>query len=146
MSASNKEKLQEQKEQTFGIIKPDAVNRNLIGEILNKVTSSKSKIVHLRMLKLNKKQAQKFYLEHKARSFYNELVDYLSSGSVVMYVLEGGNIIEKHRKIMGKTDPKKAAKNTIRSLYGKTIMQKSVHGSDSPASAAKEINLFKKFF
>lgn len=129
-------------EYTLSIIKPDATERNLtqkINEIFNKngLTVVEQKEVHL-----TRKDAEEFYAEHKERPFYNDLVEYMISGPVVIQVLAGNDAIKKNRDVMGATNPKDAAPNTVRALYGESIDRNSVHGSDSPQSAKREISFF----
>ena len=131
-------------EKTLSIIKPDAVERNLIGQILS-IFEKNSLIIHsMKKIKLSKKMAEDFYLIHKERPFFNDLCTYMSSGPVVVMVLEGDNAVLKNREIMGATNPKDAAKGTIRSLYGISLDKNSVHGSDSKENAKIEINFFFK--
>ena len=131
-------------EQTLSIIKPDAVERNLVEEIKdifkrNDLTIKKDKKIHI-----TKDEAAEFYKVHQSKSFYNNLCSYLSSGPIVAMVLEGKNAISLNRELMGSTDPKNAKENTIRGLYGISIDKNSVHGSDSPDNAKKEIEFFFK--
>ena len=129
-------------EQTLGIIKPDAVSRNLIGEILKRIEESGLKIKALKMLHLTKQEAMRFYEVHKDKPFYDSLTSYMSSGPIVVFVLEGENAIAHYRKIMGATDPSKAEEGTIRKDFGIDVEKNSVHGSDSPENAKKEISFF----
>ena len=129
-------------EYTLSIIKPDATERNLVEEINDLFEASGLTIVAQKEMTLSKEQAGEFYAEHKARPFYNDLVEYMSSGPVVVQVLAGEDAIKKNRDIMGATNPKDAAKGTIRALYAESIDRNSVHGSDSPQSAAREIKFF----
>ena len=118
-------------EKTLSIIKPDAVERNLIGQILS-IFEKNSLIIHsIKKIILSKKMAEVFYFIHKERPFFNDLCTYMSSGPVVVMVLEGNNSVVKNREIMGATNPKDAAKGTIRNLYGISLDKNSVHGSDS---------------
>ena len=126
-------------ERTFSIIKPDAVKRNLIGEIYSRFEKAGLAIVGARMLKLTGEQAGGFYAEHDGKPFYEDLCSYMMSGPVMVQILEGEDAILKNRKLMGATDPKKADENTIRKMYGLSIDKNSVHGSDSPDNAKKEI-------
>ena len=129
-------------ERTLSIIKPDAVERNLIGQIVS-IFEKNSLIIHsIKKIKLSKKMAEDFYYVHKERPFFNDLCAYMSSGSVVVMVLEGDNAVLKNREIMGATNPKDAAKGTIRNLYGISLDKNSVHGSDSKENAKIEIDFF----
>ena len=130
------------KERTLSIIKPDATARNLAGKILARFEEKGLKAVAQRRLRLSHRQAREFYLVHKDRPFYNELVDYMVSGPVVALVLEGENAVAKNREIMGATDPAKAAVGTIRKDFGESIERNCVHGSDSLENAANEIQFF----
>jgi nucleoside-diphosphate kinase len=129
-------------ERTFSIIKPDATERNLTGAINAVIEAAGLRIVAQRRVRITREQAETFYAVHKVRPFFGELVDFMISGPVVVQVLEGENAIAKHRDIMGATDPAKAAPGTIRKLYAKSIGENSVHGSDAPDTAAKEIAQF----
>lgn len=129
-------------ERTFSIIKPDAVKRNLIGEILQRLESNGLRVVASKMLRLNREQAEGFYAEHKGRDFYEPLVEYMISAPIVVQVLEGENAIAKNREVMGVTDPSKAAPGTIRADFALSVRENSAHGSDSPESAAREIAYF----
>ena len=129
-------------ERTLAIIKPDAVERNIIGEIIKDIESSGLKIIAMKMIHLTKKQAEGFYYVHKEKPFFNSLTDYMSSGPIVVMVLEGDGAIEKWRRLMGATDPAKAEEGTIRKRFGLNIERNSVHGSDSPESAKYEIAYF----
>ena len=128
--------------QTLSIIKPDAVERNLPEEIKNDFKNNGFKIVKEKKVKIEKIDAEKFYEVHQAKPFYNDLCNYLSSGTIVVMILEKDNAILDNRKIMGATDPSKADEGTIRKKYGISIDKNSVHGSDSPENAVKEINFF----
>ena len=131
-------------EKTLSIIKPDAVERNLIGQIVS-IFEKNSLIIHsIKKIILSKKMAEDFYFVHKERPFFNDLCAYMSSGPVVVMVLEGNNSVVKNREIMGATNPKDAAKGTIRNLYGISLDKNSVHGSDSKENAKKEIDFFFK--
>jgi len=131
-------------EKTLSIIKPDAVERNLIGQIVN-IFEKNSLIIHsIKKIILSKKMAEDFYFVHKERPFFNDLCTYMSSGPVVVMVLEGNNSVVKNREIMGATNPKDAAKGTIRNLYGISLDKNSVHGSDSKENAKIEIDFFFK--
>ena len=131
-------------EQTLSIIKPDAVERNLIDKIKNVFITNKLTIKQSKKIQITKDEAAEFYKIHQSKPFYNELCAYLSSGPIVVMILEGDNAVKANRKIMGATDPKKAEENTIRKLYGISIDKNSVHGSDSIENANKEINFFFK--
>ncbi len=130
------------KERTLSIIKPDGVAKNAIGNILNRFESAKLKIAALRLMQLSEGQAKEFYAIHKERPFYNDLVKYMTSGPVVVSVLEGDNAVLKNREIMGATDPKKAAAGTIRHDLAESIDANAVHGSDSLENAKNEIRFF----
>lgn len=129
-------------ERTFSIIKPDAVARNLIGEIYARFEKNGLKIIAARMLRMTREQAGGFYAEHKERPFYNDLVNYMTSGPVVVQVLEGDNAVAANRKLMGATNPKDADPGTIRADFAESVEANAVHGSDSAASAAREIAYF----
>ncbi len=129
-------------ERTLSLIKPDGVSRNLIGEVLRFYEKAGLKVVALKMLQLTKEEAQRFYIVHKDRPFYDELTDYMSSGPIVALVLEGEDAIAKCRKIMGATDPAEAEDGTIRKTFALSKGENTVHGSDSPESAAQEIAFF----
>jgi nucleoside-diphosphate kinase len=131
-------------ERTLSIIKPDAVERGLIGDILKKFSSGGLKIVATKLTRLTPDQARKFYAVHKERSFFAGLCEYMSSGPILVSVLEGEGAIVKHREIMGATDPAKAAPGTIRREWGKDVEKNAVHGSDGPDTAASEISFFFK--
>ncbi len=128
-------------ERTFSIIKPDATGRNLTGEVNAVIEKAGLRIVAQKRVRWTAAQAEKFYEEHKARPFYGELCDFMTSGPVVVQVLQGENAIAKYREVMGATDPAKAAEGTIRKLFAKSVGENSVHGSDSPAAADREIAL-----
>ena len=131
-------------EKTLSIIKPDAVERNLIDEIKSIFKNNNLQIKNDKKIHLTKEEAAEFYKVHQSKPFYNDLCNYLSSGPIVVMILEGQDAVVKNRKIMGATDPKKADDNTIRKLYGISIDKNSVHGSDSIENANKEINFFFK--
>ena len=131
-------------EQTLSIIKPDAVERGLVEEIKNIFIKNNLKIVNEKKLHINKEEALEFYKVHQSKPFYDKLCSYLSSGPIVVMILEGNNVIMENRSIMGATDPKNAEPNTIRKLYGISIDKNSVHGSDSVETAKKEISFFFK--
>ena len=129
-------------ERTFSIVKPDGVARNLIGQVLSRFEKAGLKVVAARMQHLSQRDAEGFYAVHSARPFFKDLVKYMTSGPVVVQVLEGENAIAKNREIMGATDPKKAAPGTIRADHALSIEQNVVHGSDAPETAAVEIAYF----
>jgi nucleoside-diphosphate kinase len=129
-------------ERTLSIIKPDAVARNVIGEIYARFEKAGLKIVAARMARLSRGDAEGFYAVHKGRPFFNDLVDFMISGPVMIQVLEGEGAIAKNRDLMGATDPKKAAKGTIRADFAQSIDANAVHGSDAPETAATEIAYF----
>ena len=129
-------------ERTFSIIKPDATDRNLTGAINAMIEQAGLRIVAQKRVRITREQAETFYAVHKARPFFGELVDFMISGPVVVQVLEGEGAIAKYRDVMGATDPAKAAANTIRKVHAKSIGENSVHGSDAPDTAAKEIGQF----
>ena len=129
-------------ERTFSIIKPDAVAKNVIGKIYSRFEEAGLRIVAARMLHLTREQAGEFYAVHKARPFYNDLVDFMTSGPVMVQVLEGENAIARNREVMGATNPKEAAAGTIRADFAQTVDENAVHGSDAPETAAVEIAFF----
>ena len=129
-------------EQTLSIIKPDAVERNLIEEIKNIFTKNNLIIKETKKIHITKEEASEFYKVHQSKPFYNDLCSYLSSGPIVVMILEGKNAVLANRKLMGATNPKDAEENTIRKLYGISIDKNSVHGSDSTDNAKKEIKFF----
>jgi nucleoside-diphosphate kinase len=129
-------------ERTLSIIKPDAVARNVIGEIYARFEKAGLKIIAARMARLSRGDAEGFYAVHKGRPFFNDLVDFMISGPVMIQVLEGDSAIVKNRDLMGATDPKKAAKGTIRADFAQSIDANAVHGSDAPETAATEIAYF----
>ena len=129
-------------ERTFSILKPDATERNLTGAINAMIEQAGLRIVAQKRVRITKEQAQQFYAVHKERPFFGELVDFMTSGPVVVQVLEGDNAIAKYREVMGATDPAKAAANTIRKVHARSIGENSVHGSDSAENAAIEIGQF----
>ena len=129
-------------ERTLSIIKPDAVAKNVIGEIYARFEKGGLKIVATRMMHLSAEQAGAFYAVHKERPFYNDLVAFMTSGPVMVQVLEGENAIAKNREIMGATNPKDAAAGTIRADFAKTVDENAVHGSDGPDTAKVEIAFF----
>ena len=129
-------------ERTFSILKPDATERNLTGAINAMIEKAGLRIVAQRRVRITREQAETFYAVHRERPFFKELVTFMTSGPVVVQVLEGENAIAKYRDIMGATDPAKAAPNTIRKVHAKSIGENSVHGSDAADTAAKEIAQF----
>ena len=129
-------------ERTFSIIKPDATERNLTGAINAIVEGAGLRIVAQKRVRITREQAETFYGVHRARPFFGELVEFMTSGPVVVQVLEGEGAIAKYRDVMGATDPAKAAAGTIRKVHAKSIGENSVHGSDAPDTAAKEIAQF----
>ena len=131
-------------EKTLSIIKPDAVERNLENEIKIFFAKNDLKILMSKKIKLSKEEASEFYKVHQTKPFYNDLCNYLSSGPIVVMVLEGENAVLKNRKLMGATDPNKADEGTLRKLYGISIDKNSVHGSDSVENGIQEINFFFK--
>ena len=131
-------------EQTLSIIKPDAVERNLIEEIKSIFTKNNLVIKEDKKIHITKEEAAEFYRVHQTKPFYDDLCSYLSSGPIVVMILEGENAVLSYRELMGATDPKKAKENTIRKLYGISIDKNSVHGSDSIDNAKKEIKFFFK--
>jgi nucleoside-diphosphate kinase len=129
-------------ERTFAIVKPDAVRRSLTGDILKRIEESGLTIVAMRKIRLSRGDAEKFYEVHKARPFFSGLCDYMTSGPVVVMVLQGDNAISRWRGLMGATDPKKADAGTIRRDFGIDVEQNATHGSDAPETAAQEIAFF----
>lgn len=129
-------------QRTFSIIKPDAVSRNLIGEITARLEKSGLSVVASKMLHLTIEQAAGFYAEHEGKPFYETLMTNMTAGPIIVQVLEGENAIAKNREVMGATDPEKAAPGTIRKDFAVSMQKNSVHGSDSPESAAREIAYF----
>jgi nucleoside-diphosphate kinase len=129
-------------ERTFSIINPDATARNITGAINAVIEQAGLRIVAQKRIRMTREQAEIFYAVHKARPFFGELVDFMTSGPVVVQVLEGEGAVLKHRDVMGATDPAKAADGTIRKLFAKSIGENSVHGSDAPETAAVEIAQF----
>jgi nucleoside-diphosphate kinase len=129
-------------ERTLSIVKPDGVQKNLIGEVYRRFEQAGLRIVAARMIQLSQAQAEAFYAVHRERPFYKDLVRYMISGPVVVQVLEGENAIERNREIMGATDPKKAAKGSIRADLAASIEENVVHGSDGPDTARTEIGFF----
>jgi len=131
-------------ESTFSIIKPNAVKKNAIGGIIQMFEKNGLKVSAMKMVRIERSQCEEFYAEHKARPFFGELVSFMTSGPVVLMALKGENAIMRNREIMGATDPKKAAPGTVRAIYGDSMGENAVHGSDSPASAERELKLFFK--
>lgn len=129
-------------ERTLSIIKPDATERNVTGQINQRLEDAGLRIVAQKRLKLTDEQAKAFYIVHKDRKFYQDLVNFMTSGPVVVQVLEGDNAIQKNREVMGATNPEEAAPGTIRADFARDIEANSVHGSDSPETAAGEIKFF----
>ena len=131
-------------ERTLSIIKPDAVERNLENEIKNIFLKNKLNIIESKKIKISKDEAEEFYKVHQTKSFYDDLCNYLSSGAIIVMILEGENAISKNRQLMGATDPKKAEEGTLRKMYGLSIDKNSIHGSDSVENAKIEIDFFFK--
>lgn len=129
-------------EQTFSIIKPDAVAKNVIGEIYSRFEKNGLKIIAAKMLHLTREQAEGFYAVHQERPFYKDLVEFMMSGPVVVQVLEGENAVSKHRELMGATDPQEADTGTIRADFATTLDENAVHGSDGSDTAKQEIEFF----
>jgi len=129
-------------DRTFSILKPDATGRNLTGAINAIIEKAGLRIVAQKRVRISREQAEKFYAVHRERPFFRELVDFMISGPVVVQVLEGDNAIAKYREVMGATDPAKAAAGTIRKTHAKSIGENSVHGSDAPETAVREIAQF----
>lgn len=129
-------------ERTLSIIKPDAVAKNVIGEIYSRFEKAGLRIVAARMMQLSREQAEGFYAVHKARPFFKDLVDFMLSGPVMVQCLEGEDAINKHRELMGATNPADAAPGTIRADFAETVDENAVHGSDGPETAAQEIAFF----
>jgi nucleoside-diphosphate kinase len=129
-------------ERTLSIIKPDGVERGLIGEVIKRFENKDIKIIAMKMIRMTKAQAEGFYAVHKERPFFDSVTDFMASGPVVVMILEGENVIKKNREIMGATDYREAAEGTIRRDFASDIQANIVHGSDSPESATVEINYF----
>lgn len=129
-------------EQTFSIIKPNAMKKNAIGDIISMFEANGLKIAAAKIQVLSKSKAEEFYAEHKARPFFGELVSFMTSGPVMLMCLQGEGAVLKNREIMGATDPKKANAGTVRAKFGDNMGENAVHGSDSPESAARELALF----
>lgn len=131
-------------ERTLSIIKPDAVSKNVIGEIYSRFENAGLKIVAAKLLQLNDETAGGFYAEHQGKGFYDDLIEFMTSGPVMVQVLEGENAVVLNRELMGATNPAEAAPGTIRADFAKSIDANAVHGSDSPTSAEREVNYFFK--
>lgn len=129
-------------EQTFSIIKPNAMKKNCLGDIISMFEANGLKIAAAKITVLSKDKCEEFYAEHKARPFFGELVSFMTSGPVMLMCLQGENAVLKNREIMGATDPKKASPGTIRFKFGDSMGENAVHGSDSPTSAQRELSLF----
>lgn len=129
-------------EKTFSMIKPNAVKKNQIGRIVTMMEEDGLKVVGAKLKHLTRQEAEGFYAEHKERPFFNSLVEFMTSGPSMLLVLEGAGAVEKYRKLMGATDPAKAAPQTIRKVFGESIEANTVHGSDSATSAAREVKYF----
>ncbi len=129
-------------ERTLSIIKPDGVERKLIGEVIKRFENNDIKIIAMKMIRMTKAQAEGFYAVHKERPFFDSVTDFMASGSVVVMILEGENVIKKNREIMGATDYREATEGTIRRDFASDIQANIVHGSDSPESAVIEIGYF----
>jgi len=129
-------------ERTLSIIKPDAVGKNVIGEIVSRFEKGGLKVVAMKMLQLDENSAGGFYAEHKGKGFFDDLMEFMTSGPVIVQVLEGENAIARNRELMGATNPEEAAPGTIRADFANSIDANAVHGSDSPTSAEREIAYF----
>ncbi|QOI11346.1 nucleoside-diphosphate kinase [Blochmannia endosymbiont of Colobopsis nipponica] len=129
-------------ERTFSIIKPDAFSKNIVGKIISRLEDNNFVIVAFKMIWLTLKQAEYFYFEHKYKSFFNNLINFMISGPLLVQVLEGEDIISRYRKIIGNTDPANASLGTLRADFADNIMRNIVHGSDSKDSAVREISYF----
>ena len=129
-------------ERTLSIIKPDAVGKNVIGEIVSRFEKGGLKVVAMKMLQLDENSAGGFYAEHKGKGFFDDLMEFMTSGPVIVQVLEGDNAIARNRELMGATNPEEAAAGTIRADFANSIDANAVHGSDSPTSAEREISYF----
>ena len=129
-------------EQTFSIIKPNAINKNAIGPIIAKFEENGLKIAAAKLTRLSQEKCEEFYAEHKERPFFGELVSFMTSGPVMLMCLSGENAIMRNREIMGATNPAEAAEGTIRKLFGDSMGENAAHGSDSPESAQRELGLF----
>ncbi len=133
-------------ERSLGIIKPDAVRKNVIGRILAHIEAAGIEIEALRMIQLTDGQARGFYQVHHDKPFFGSLVDFMTSGPCVIMLLKGDGVIERYRALMGATDPAKAAPNTLRALFATDVEKNAAHGSDAPATAAQEIDFFRSAF
>jgi nucleoside-diphosphate kinase len=129
-------------ETTFSIIKPNAMKKNCIGSIIQLFEKNGLKVAAMKISRIEKSKCEEFYAEHKERPFFGELVSFMTSGPVVLMALKGENAVMRNRELMGATDPKKAAPGTIRALYGDNVGENAVHGSDSAASADRELKIF----
>lgn len=129
-------------ERTFSIVKPDAVKRNLVGEIYHRIEKAGLEIIAAKMVRLTEEQASGFYAEHEGKEFFGPLKEFMTSGPIMVQVLEGENAIARYRELMGKTNPEQAACGTIRADYAISMRYNSIHGSDSPESADREIEFF----
>ena len=129
-------------ERTFSMIKPDATARNITGKIISKLEEAGLRIVAQKRIRMTKEQAERFYGVHKGKPFFDELVEFMTSGPTIVQVLEGENAILKNREVMGATNPEKAEEGTIRKLYAESMERNSVHGSDAPETAKEEIAFF----
>ncbi|MCQ1057032.1 nucleoside-diphosphate kinase [Photobacterium sp. ZSDE20] len=129
-------------ERTFSIVKPDAVKRNLIGAIYNRIEKAGLHVVAAKMIRMDADKAKGFYAEHEGKPFFDDLVAFMTSGPVMVQVLEGDNAVVRYRELMGKTNPEDAACGTLRADYALSLRHNSVHGADSPESAAREIAYF----
>ena len=129
-------------ERTFSIVKPDATKRNITGKVIDRLESAGLRVIASKRIHMTKEQAEGFYAVHKERPFFGELVSFMTSGPVIVQVLEGENAIAKNREVMGATNPADAAPGTIRADFGESIEANSVHGSDAPETAAEEIKFF----
>ena len=127
---------------TFSIIKPDAVSKGYTGRILSRITEAGFSIAALRMVRLSRQQAEDFYYVHRERSFYSGLVEFMSSGPVIVMVLRNANAVEEFRRLIGSTDPAKADQGTIRAEFASDVQKNAVHGSDSPENAGREASFF----
>jgi len=129
-------------EKTFSIIKPNAINKNVIGGVITKFEENGLKIAGAKLVQLSKEKCEEFYAEHSERPFFGELVEFMTSGPVMLMALSGENAIMRNREIMGATNPAEAAEGTLRKLFGDSMGENAVHGSDSAESAARELALF----
>lgn len=130
------------RETTFSIIKPNAMKKNVIGAIISKLEKSGLQVVAAQIIHLDRKKAKEFYAEHRERPFFGELVDFMTSSPIMIMALYGEDAINRNRKVMGATDPKEAKQGTIRTQFGDSVGKNAVHGSDSAASAERELRLF----